>query len=712
MSNPRLRLTPALLSLAVLSCSSAPERAAPATGYTSWPAHGGGLDSIRYSRLNQINRDNVTDLSIAWTYDTGDDFERSEMQCNPVVVDGVVYLTTPKLRVCALNGATGQELWTFYPFDRDQGNRKFRNRGVTYWAGEGGPDGESGRIYVAANHWLYSINAKTGKPIAGFGQDGRVDLREGIEGRDPARVTISYTTPGVVYKDLLIVGAICSEGLPSPPGDIRAYDLRTGELRWSFRTIPATGEFGSDTWPPDARKFLGGANNWPGMALDVERGLVFAPTGSTSYDFYGGNRIGDNLFANSLIALNAATGERVWHHQAVMHDVWDRDFPSAPSLVQVMRDGKLIDAVAQTSKSGHLFLFERDTGKHLIPIEEFEVAPSDIPGEVLAKTQSLPTLAFARQRFTEDMLTKRTPESHEAVLKRFREVLSDGQFAPPTQRGTILFPGYDGAAEWGGPAYDPETGLFYVNANVMPFIMTIVEQPPAPERPSGKSLYSRHCAGCHQEDLSGSPPEFPSLENISERYSSGDFAGFTASGGGRMPAFRELGRPAVAAIGSYVMHGVDVETSVQESSTAELRYRFTGYNKFKDPDGYPAIEPPWGTFTAIDLDKSEIKWQIPFGEHPELVAQGLPITGTENYGGPVVTAGGLIFIGATNHDRKFHAFDKTTGELLWETLLPAGGNATPATYEVAGRQYVVIGAGGGKTGAPSGGKYVAFALPK
>ena len=707
MSNCRLCLTGVLLTLALLSCSSGPQRAAPTTGYTSWPAHGGGLDAIRYSRLDQINRDNVTDLDIAWTYDTGDDFERSEMQCNPVVVDGVVYLTTPKLRICALNGSTGEELWTFYPFDRDQGTRKFRNRGVTHWA-----DGETGRIYVAANHWLYSINAKTGEPIAGFGQDGRVDLRQGIQGRDPERVTISYTTPGVVYKDLLIVGAICSEGLPSPPGDIRAYDLRTGELRWSFHTIPAAGEFGSDTWPPDARKFLGGTNNWAGMALDEERGLVFAPTGSASYDFYGGNRGGDNLFANSLIALNAETGERVWHHQAVKHDVWDRDFPSAPSLVQVMREGRLIDAVAQTSKSGHLFVFERETGKPLVPIEEFEVAPSDIPGEVLAKTQSLPTLAFARQRFTEDMITKRTPEAHEAVLKRFREVLSDGQFAPPTKRGTILFPGYDGGAEWGGPAYDPETGLFYVNSNVMPDIMTMVEQPPAPERPSGKSLYSRHCAGCHQEDLSGTPPEFPSLEKISERSSPGEFATFTSIGGGRMPGFGQLGRPAITAISSYVLHGVDIETSVQETSTAELKYRFTGYNKFKDPDGYPAIEPPWGTFTAIDLDKSEIKWQIPFGEHPELVEQGLPVTGTENYGGPVVTAGGLIFIGATNHDRKFHAFDKITGELLWETLLPAGGNATPATYEVDGRQYVVIGAGGGKTGAPSGGKYVAFALPE
>jgi quinoprotein glucose dehydrogenase len=523
------------------------------------------------------------------------------------------------------------------------------------------------------------------------------------------------TTPGVIFKDLLITGNVSSEDLPAAPGDIRAYDVRTGKLRWSFHTIPHPGEFGHDTWPADGRKYLGAANNWSGMSLDIKRGLVFAPTGSAAFDFYGANRAGDNLFANTLLALNAETGERIWHFQAVKHDVWDRDFPAPPSLVTVRRDGKMIDAIAQVTKSGHVFVFDRENGTPLFPIEYRAVPVSDIEGEVLARMQPFPLLPppFARQRLTEDIVTKRTPEAHRAVLERLRRLRNDGPFAPPSLEGTIVFPGFDGAGEWGGQAFDPETGLYYVNSNEMAWVLRLVERPKAEGRTTARKLYSANCAGCHREDLTGTPPEFPALTGIGKRRSEAQVANVVRSGAGRMPAFGHVGDPAIAAVTRYLMTGQDSEADAKSSPTAgpPLKYTIDGYNKFLDPDGYPAVEPPWGTLNAINLDTGEFAWRIPFGEVPELASKGMTNTGTENYGGPVVTAGGLLFIGATNYDRKFHAYDKLTGKLLWETTLPAGGNATPAMYEVNGRQFVVIGAGGGKSGNPSGGTYVAFALP-
>ncbi|MCW5977401.1 MAG: PQQ-binding-like beta-propeller repeat protein [Bryobacteraceae bacterium] len=697
-------------SLACLLCAciaqAEPKRAAPPSGYRDWRIYGGGWDRIRYSALDQINRDNVGKLRAAWRYDTGDEFPESEMQCNPIVVDGVLFGSTPKLRIFALDAATGKLRWRFDPYAGEKVARKKRNRGVTYWAG-----GSDRRIYFAAEHYLYALDAGTGAPVKSFGDDGRVDLRQGF-GRDVTAENISVTTPGVVYKDLLILGSITSEDLPAAPGDIRAFDVKTGKLRWSFHTVPKPGEYGADTWPKGARSYLGGANNWCGMALDEKRGLLFAPTGSAAFDFYGANRTGDNLFANTLLALKADTGERVWHFQAIKHDVWDRDFPTTPSLVTVRRDGRLVDAVAQATKSGHLLVFERETGKPLFPIEYRRVPKSDVEGEVLAETQPFPLQPppFARQELTEEMLTRRTPEAHRAVLEKFRKIRSGPQFTPPSLEGTVVFPGFDGGAEWGGQAFDPETGLYYVNSNEMPWILRLVKRQRGAR--GGRAQYIRNCASCHKEDLSGTPPEFPSLKRASETLSRADALRIVREGKGRMPGFAHRGEKAVEAMVDYVLTGVDKAAgAAEESSPMDLEYTHDGYNKFLDPDGYPAVEPPWGTLNAINLDTGEIAWKIPFGEFPELAAKGLKNTGTENYGGPVVTAGGLLFIGATNHDRKFRAFDKVTGELLWETLLPAAGNATPAVYEVNGRQFVVIAAGGGKSGAPSGGSYVAFTLP-
>lgn len=672
-----------------------------------WSIYGGGPESTRYSSLKQINRENVRNLKVAWIFDSGDAYPGSEMQCNPLVVNGVLYATTPKVNVIALNAATGKLLWRFDPHQGRKVLGKIRNRGVTYWS-----DGKQGRIFVAVRQYLYSLDAKSGEPVATFGTSGRVDLRENL--RPGEKEMVSITTPGIIYKDQLIVGSITSETLPTPPGDIRAYDVRTGKLRWAFHTIPRPGEFGYETWPKEAWKYTGSANNWTGMALDVKRGLVFVPTGSAAYDFYGANRAGDNLFANCLIALRADTGERVWHFQAVRHDVWDRDFPSPPTLVTVKRDNRLVDAVAQTTKSGHVYMFERETGNPCFPIEYRKYPASDIEGEVTAETQPLPLKPkpFARQQLTADIITERTPEAHNAVLERFKKLRSAGQFIPGSREGTIIFPGYDGGAEWGGSAFDPETGLLYVNSNEMAWILTMVESPPASKRVSGRESYTKECASCHGVDLSGAPPEFPSLRVIDDRYTESELMTLLFQGSGRMPSFARLGRDGVKAVLDYVTKGEEKDVVAGGPSPMNMKYLSDGYKKFLDPDGYPAVQPPWGTLNAIDLNTGEYAWKIPLGEYPELAAKGMTSTGSENYGGSIVTAGGLIFIGATCYDKKFRAFDKKTGKLLWQASLPAAGNATPATYEINGRQFVVIAAGGGKSKDPSGGTYVAFALPR
>ena len=670
----------------------------------SWSTYGGGLDNTHYSALTQVNRDNVAKLKVAWTYDTGDAFKGSEMECNPIIVNGTLYATTPKLKVIALDAATGALKWTFDPNQGRPVLSKMRNRGVTY---------SDGRIFFVWRQYLYALDADTGKLIPAFGEDGHLDLRKDL-GRDPALQFITDTSPPVVYKDLLIVGSLVNESLPAAPGDLRAYDVHTGKLRWSFHTIPHPGEFGYNTWPPDAWQYIGGVNNWSGMSVDTKRGIIFVPTGSASFDFYGSNRLGDDLFANCLIAINAETGQRIWHYQTVHHDLWDRDLPTPPALVSVQRDGKSVDAAAQLTKSGFVYLFERETGKPLFPIETRRYPASDAPGEVTSDTQPLPTkpAPFARQALTADMLTDRTPEAHAAVLERFRKVRSAGQFIPPSTDGTIVFPGFDGGGEWGGPAFDPTTGILYVNSNEMAWILRLVPRESDQPR-SGKALYLNECSSCHRPDMAGSPPEFPSLQHISDKLDEGDVRSILRQGAGRMPSFARLSAAEMNAVVNYVVYGQDNALAATEDkpSPIEQRFRIDGYNKFLDPDGYPAVKPPWGMLSAINLNTGEYVWKMPFGEYPALAAQGMRNTGSENYGGGVVTAGGLLFIAATNYDKKMHAFDKATGKLLWEADLPAAGNATPAVYELNGKQYIVIACGGGKTKDPSGSQYVAFALP-
>jgi len=696
-----LSLTVTTAGLIARAANTPPPSNESGQEHQDWPAYGGAPENNHYSKLAQINRSNVKRLAVAWSFDTQ---EEGGLQTSPIIVEGVLYGITPTQKVFALDAATGKLLWKF-----DSGIRGTQpDRGLAYWANR-----KDKRILVGVMNFVFALDAATGKLIPSFGNGGRIDLRENL-GREPASSqSVDLTSPGIVYKDLIILGGRNPETLPAPPGDIRAYDVRTGKLRWSFHTIPHPGEFGYDSWPKQAWKTSGAANNWAGMALDSRRGIVYVPTGSAAFDFYGADRIGDDLFANCLIALNARTGKRIWHFQGVRHDLWDRDFPSPPALLTVKRDGKQIDAVAQTTKQGFVYLFDRTNGKPLFPIESRKYPPSTVPGEVAASEQPLPArpAPFARQLLTEDLLTMRSPEAHQWALEKFKQFRSEGQFVPfSVGKDTVIFPGFDGGAEWGGPAVDAETGIIYINSNEM--VWTGALAPNTGEN-SPRAIYMSQCSVCHGENRTGSPPAMPSLIGVGERLTPAQMAATIKNGKGRMPGLPNLTEDQISVLVSFLMSGESKELASSAPPPAFMPYRFTGYHKFLDPGGYPGVAPPWGTLNAINLNTGEYVWKIPLGEYPELASKGQKDTGTENYGGPIVTAGGLLFIGATNFDKKFHAFDKSTGELLWEATLPFSGNATPATYEVNGRQFVVIAAGGGKDPkSPSGGVYVAFALPQ
>jgi quinoprotein glucose dehydrogenase len=673
---------------------------APPQSPHDWPRYGGTAEGNHFSPLTQINRSNVTHLQAAWTFDTG---EEGGLQTNPLILNGILYGITPTQKTFALNAATGKLLWKF-----DSGIKGTQpDRGLAYWS-----SGTSARILVGVMNFLYALDAATGKPISDFGDAGRIDLRENL-GREPASANSIYlTSPGIVFEDLIIVGGRNPETLPAPPGNIRAFDVRTGKLRWSFHTIPLPGEFGYETWPSEAWKTSGAANNWAGMSLDPVRGIVYVPTGSAAFDFYGADRIGDNLFADCLLALDARTGKRLWHFQGVRHDLWDRDFPSPPVLLTVQRNGKPIDAIAQTSKQGFVFLFDRITGESLFPLETHSYPASAVPGEVAVKEQSLPAVPapFARQHLTADLLTQRTPQAHRWAVDNFKKFRSDGQFVPfSVGSETVVFPGFDGGAEWGGPAVDPNTSVIYINSNDIAWTGALAA---SGNESTSRSLYNSQCSVCHGDRLAGSPPDFPSLIKIGARLNFAQIVSTIHDGKGRMPGFPNLTAEQMNAIADFLANGQSKELAGSRPLPPTEKYHLTGYNRFLDPDGYPAVAPPWGTLNAINLNTGAYLWEIPFGEYPELAAAGIHDAGTENYGGPIVTAGGLLFIGATNYDKKFRAYDSSNGTLLWETTLPFAGNATPATYSVNGRQFVVIAAGGGKDlKSRSGGVYIAFALP-
>ncbi len=677
-----------------------------------WAEYLGGADRNHFSTLTQINQENVSKLQVAWAYSTPDS---GQMQVNPIIVRGILFGVTSSVQAFALDAATGKEIWHF---GDPLKNWASNSRGVSYWK-----EGNDSRILYTVGPNLWALDAQTGKPIESFGDKGKIDLHTGLPEISQNKFIIS-NTPGTIFEDLIVMPLRLSEGADAAPGDIRAFNIKTGKLAWTFHTIPYPGEYGYETFPKDAYKntYTGAANNWAGMAIDRRRGIIYVPTGSAGYDFYGGNRTGQNLFANCLLALDARTGKRLWHFQTTHHDIWDRDLPAPPNLISISRkesDGRnrKIDAVAQVTKQGFVFVFDRVSGKPLFPIKEMPVPKSTLQGEITWGTQPIPTkpAPFARQS---NSLTEKDisiyAENRTELIQNFKKYKT-ALYAPGSKDGTVIFPGYDGGAEWGGAAADPE-GILYVNANEMAWIQTMVENPKQDKLANlstGEKLYLANCITCHGTDRKGNPKSnYPSLVDIEKKRDKAYLTQIIGGGKGMMPGFTALSSNEKQAIVSYLFGDEKKEVSSATSTSKQvyLQYRSTGYNKFLDNKGLPAISPPWGSMSAIDLNTGEYIWKIPLGFEESLVEKGIKNTGVENYGGPVITASGLLFIAATK-DGMFRAFNKNTGKLLWETKLPAAGFATPSTYQVNGKQYVVIACGGTKLGTKKGNQYVAFALP-
>jgi len=599
-----------------------------------WPVYGGDPGNTRYSSLKQINRSNVTQLKVAWTYHAGDISDGSKypvhsaFEATPLVVDGVMYITTPFSRVIALDPETGAELWAFDPkIEMETPRNLFINRGAAYWT-----DGQKKRVLLGTlDGRLFSLDAKTGRPDDSFGQAGWVDLYVGVAEKYRHR-EFGMTSPPAVYKDVIICGSLTADGTPQGPlGDVRGFDARTGKLLWTFHVVPRPGEFGHDTWEGNSWDGRGAVNAWSILTVDTERGIVFLPLTSPATDYYGGDRKGMGLFGDCLVALDALTGKRLWHFQTVHHNLWDYDIPAPPNLVTVTRDGRQVAAVAQVTKTGFTFVFDRASGKPLFDIVEKPVPPSEVPGEQAWPMQPVPVKPppYARQKMTREELTDVTPESRAYCAKLIENAVLAEIFTPIGLKPTVLFPGTNGGANWGGASWDPETHTLYVNSMDVGMLYHMVKR----------------------------------------------------GEGAQIPY-----RPAASG---------------------------TTSGRFWDPNLYPCQKPPWGFLTAIDLDKGGFRWRSVLGVVDELIARGLPPTGTANIGGSIVTAGGLVFIGATN-DSRFRAFDKDTGKELWVTKLPASAHATPLTFQgrKTGKQYVVIAAGGGnKYNKVYSDSLVAFSLP-
>ena len=675
-----------------------------------WRHYLGDAASNQYSPLDQINRDNVGGLVEAWRYDPGDagDFD-TMIPTNALVVKGVLYGLSARKNLFALDATTGEELWR-HSFDKPH-EGKGSGRGLVYWEGRDARGEDATWILVGLKHELFAIDALRGERVRTFGDNGVVDLRAGLD-RPVDGLSVNVVAPGTLYGDLLIQGFGTSEFYDAAPGYIRAYHVPTGELRWTFRTIPAPGEFGADTWPDANRDKLGGANSWAGITVDSERGIAFVPTGSAAYDYYGGNRAGDNLFANSLVALDAATGERLWHYQFVRHDLWDRDLPTPPNLVTVQRDGEDIPAVSQATKSGHLFVFHRETGEPLFPIEEVAVTGRGVAGEHVPTTQPLPLSPppFANQRFE---ITDVAPESREYIADLIGGMATAGPYHLADESGLVIYPGLDGGAEWGGQSYDASTNTLYINTNEVPWYYRMV---PTTDAGGGNPFsvefaYLHFCGACHGADREGAGDIFPSLKNIGDKYWPWEVWRIMRQGRGRMPALAN--EPWYFLLFPlYYLYTADENEIAQRRTSGEITgYLTDGFHVLLDEYKLPGSRPPWGSLVAIDLDTGDIRWKVPLGDYPRALARGLSGLGAENYGGPVATAGGLVFIGATP-DARLRAFDRSSGDLLWQAALPAAGFATPTIYEAGGRQFVVIAAGGGRLDQPSGSAYVAYALPE
>ncbi len=679
-------------------------QANPTNEDNNWSVYLGDHASSQFSPLADINASNVTQLKPAWTYN-GDEAHpqnRSQIQCNPLVIDGVVYATTATLKLIALDGSSGELIWTFDPYDGEFSQFGMGvNRGLMWHSGR------EHTLFYSAGKYVYAVNPSDGKMRKTFGIEGKINLQEGLSG--DSELSVFGNTPGVIYKDLIIMGGRVSESTKAAPGHIRAFDVSTGEQRWIFHTIPKPGEHGYDTWPENAYKEIGGANVWAGFALDEEHGIVYCPTGSAAYDFYGGDRHGENLFANCLLALDANTGNRIWHFQTIHHDMWDKDLPAPPNLLTLNKAGKEIPAVAQITKNGLLFVFNRLTGEPIYPIKEMPVPAARLKGEKAWPTQPVPTgfPIFSRYKLDDEDFAIRTTEANTFAESIWEETFHEaGPFEPLSETGTIIFPGYDGGGEWGGAAYDKEKGNLIVNSNEIPWRNIMDPVAPATE---GENVYRVFCQNCHGNQLQGNSVygNIPSLVKLENRITLEEATTIIKMGKGIMPAFSYLSDDKIKAVYQYINGEDDSEKTVDPNWPHP--YIMRGYEKLYAPDGYPMIKPPWGQLTSIDMNEAKINWQVPLGNHDSLTIEGIDNTGTENYGGPIVTSGGLIFIAATM-DEKIRAFDEASGAELWSHPLPAAGYATPATYAIDGKQYILIACGGGKLGTPSGDQWVAFSL--
>ncbi|HTE28332.1 outer membrane protein assembly factor BamB family protein [Flavitalea sp.] len=694
-----------LKSIFVLCILSSCTYQSSKTNTGNWPEYNGGPDRNHYSDLDEINKENLSRLEVAWIYHSGGADtvrNRTQMQCNPIIINGILYGVSADSQAFAVQADNGKEIWKTNIKDE---TFSMTSRGVTYFENDGKPI-----IFFGYGEWLYALDANSGKLVSTFGAGGKINLRDGLS-RPGADKYIIYNTPGIIHKNLLIAGGRVAEGPTALPGDIRAFDVHTGKVVWTFKTIPENNEEGSETWPKDARKNNGGANSWMGMAIDRDKEIVYAPTGSASFDFYGGDRKGNNLYANSLLALDANTGKRIWHFQFVHHDIWDRDPPAPPNLVTIHKDNRSIDAVVQLSKQGFMFVFDRSTGKPIFPVEERPVPASEMPGEYAAATQPFPVLPepFTRQSFTEADLRKDVANG-DSVHAQMQNSNTGQPFIPLSSKRTLFFPGTDGGAQWGGAAVDRED-IIYVPAKEVPVYSSLVPTPALSKTNPKEDIYQVHCGSCHGTDRKGDHGgSYPSLTGIGDRYSQAQLIEIINKGRGMMPALAHISKNEKEAVVAFLLGKKSEDTKI-ESQLSTNPYVITGYNRWYDSTGYPVNTPPWGTLTAINLSSGKRLWQVPLGEYAALKAKGVPATGTDNYGGPLVTAGGLIFIAATP-DKKFRAIDKKTGKVLWEHDLPAAGFASPSTYSVNGRQYIVIACGGGKLRGQSGDGYVAFAIKK
>ncbi len=683
----------------------------------TWTEYKADSRSSSYSPLKQINTANVSKLVNTWTFQMHD-LNAGETpvssQSNPIIVDGVMYVNSGRQTVYAIDAATGNEIWECKTLEKNQPSAA--SRGVTYWA-----SGSDKRIFYSSGNYLLAINATTGKVIESFGVNGKVNLNEGVRD-DPQKISVSLSTPGRVFKDLLIIGLRTPDMYGAPPGYIRAYDCRTGKIVWTFHTIPHPGEPGYETWPPDAYKYAGGVNCWAGLSMDAARGLVFLALGSPAYDYYGIDRKGKNLFGNCVLALDAATGHYRWHFQTVHHDLWDYDLPAPPNLVTLKKDGKYVDAVAQVTKHGFVFILDRETGVPLFPVEERSVPASNMPGEEAWPTQPFPVKpkAFVKQFMMENDLNHYSDSDYKSILEKFRSVRYEGLFTPPDLKGTLSLPATRGGANWGGAAFDPSNNWLFIRGNNLPEIITMadLDKQFAARGNSffekGRAAYLKNCSACHGSEKKGIPPTFPSLIDLKEKKTEKESLEKIRIGGGSMPGYKGvLSDEDEQAIIAFLYDKKDNQPGPITKNTSvkadPIRYgNITGYRTWSDPSGRPAMKGPWNTLSALNLSTGEYEWQIPVGNDEKLQKIGESITGLLARSGPMVTAGGLIFISGAE-DKKLWAYDKASGKLLWETSLPASNNSNVCSYSIKGKQYIALGVGGTKE-RPSGSVMV-YALP-